>query len=122
MFGCGIYRLFNALTRKKPFDFCAARPRAEGAGPAPLVLLRGLRSHLPPSLRSGGCGLLRRLREPAASNGQYQGHALFPSAASGAGTLRLRLRIGLPSLAVEPGLYPSNSVQLTENQFIIQNS
>ncbi len=103
--------------------------RAFGAAPAPLVLLRELRSPLPPSLRSGACGLLRRLREPAAFGGRDQGHALFPfaasqagrpslrsglvllrgpwnppvsSAAPGAGTLRLRLRVGLPSHAAEP--------------------
>ncbi len=66
------------------------------------VSLRVLRSPVGLLAGLGTLRFPRRLREPAASTGQYQGRALFPSAASGAGTLRLRLRVGLPSLAAEP--------------------
>ncbi len=43
----------------------SAAPQAVGSPVAPLVLLRGLRSPLAPSLCSGAAGLLRQLGEPA---------------------------------------------------------
>ena len=54
------------------------RPRAEGAGPAPLVLLRWLRSPLAPSLRSGAAGLLRRLGKPALPRANTRAALVFP--------------------------------------------
>ena len=80
------------------YRFLRPRPRAEGAGPAPLVLFRppgafGLQAAgakpapcLPPALRQP-CGLPPRLREPRRS--RY--------ATRGACTLRLRRCVCLPS-------------------------
>ncbi len=83
--------------------FFLRRPaRAFGAAPAPLVLLRGLRSPLAPSLRSGAAGLLRLLREPAAFGGRDQGHALFPLAASQALPAPLCFAVGLASRPRNP--------------------
>ncbi len=71
---------YSTLGKKIRHFFCAARPRAEGAGPAPLVLFRppgafGCQAAgakpapcLPPALRQP-CGLPSWLREPTASKG-----------------------------------------------------
>ncbi len=79
---------------KVPPDF-APPARAEGAAPAPPVLLCGFGS---PAVCLRGSGNLRLPKAWAF------GHALFPFAPSGACTLRLRLRVSLPSGSASPSV------------------
>ena len=116
--------------------FLRRRPRAEGAGPAALVLFRGSANRLAafrfaapgtrgfrwPTPQATPC-FPSRLRQPCGLPAQGRGACAFQQpnppcrglsprrlhepwrsrfAARGAGTLRLRLRVGLPSQAAEP--------------------
>jgi len=81
---------------RRPLSCSALREPSAAKQPVPSPRLVSLRHSGSPAVCLRGSG---NLRLPKA---YVFGHALFPFAAQGAGTLWLRLRACLPSLAAEP--------------------